>query len=84
MAVIVGNHIYVAVKLNEANDAYKLLCNINKKLEIGGIFRGLSGYDKEFTLALIFTLLTEAGFELITYDKKDMTIWFISKKIVHV
>lgn len=84
MAVIVGNHIYVGVKLNEANDPYKFLCNINRKLEIDGIFRGLSNYDKEFTLAYIFTLLTETGFELVTYDKKDMTIWFVSKKIVHV
>lgn len=84
MAVILGNHIYVGVKLNEANDAYKLLCSINKKIEIGGIFRGLSEYNSDFTISTLFNLFDKSGFELLTYDKKNMTIWFICKKIVEV
>lgn len=80
MAVILGNHIYVATKLNEANDPYKLLQNINRQIQINYIFRGLSDVNRNFSQSFLFQLLDTTGFDIITFDKTGVTIYFISIK----
>jgi len=81
VAVILGNHIYVTVKLNEANDPYKLLLNINRQIKIGDIYRGISNVNRNFTQSFLFELLDTTGFEIITFEKIGVTIIFISKKV---
>lgn len=84
MAVIFGNHIYVATKLNEANDPYKLLCNINKRIEIGYIYNGVTDVTQKFTRIFLFEILDMSGFELLTFDRKQNTIWFTTIKVTDI
>lgn len=84
MAVIMGNRIYIAVKLNEATDPYMFIRSINKQLPISGIFIGLTEITLEFTTSRLLTLVRDSGFIFLETAPSNQILYFKCEKVYNL
>lgn len=80
MAVVIGNRIYIAVKLNEATDPYMFLRSINKQLPLNGILIGLTDITPIFTVSNLTKLIRDTGFILLETSVSNYIMYFKCEK----
>lgn len=81
MAVIVGNHIYIATRLNEVTDPYKFLLNVNSHIPLNGIYNGIAQINSKFSIITMAKYFTDTGFHILDTKLNGNLVYFKCKKI---